>query len=110
MLIFDFYFSNHDALVQLLSVIKQIIAIEASLCYIRKRYEFKELDNDDQKLILENLRNIRNMIKLCAKRNKMLTEKVENVSLLIYANCFYLLLFLSFKCSSGISKRGLWIS
>lgn len=62
--------------------------MEASLCYVRTRYEFKELDNVDRKNILENVRNIKNKIKLCKKRNEKLIEKVEYVSLLCNAFCY----------------------
>lgn len=77
---YTLFFSNLDATIQLIAIIKQLTAMEASLVYMRNGYGISE-PSEDQDLILKSIQNIKNKIKLCQMRNKELIKKTKQVTI-----------------------------
>lgn len=76
--LYRFCFSNVDTAIQLISLIKQITSMEASLLYISKQYDFSKLE-EDHHVVLKTLQNIRNKIRLCKSTNRNLIKRVNDV-------------------------------
>lgn len=74
------FFSNLDMAIQMISTIKQVIAMQASLIYIGKNYNNEDILEEDRRLMLKNLQNISRKIKLCKIVTNQLKDRTKQVS------------------------------
>lgn len=78
----DFFlggFSNVDMAGQLLSAIKQLIAMEASLAYIMKHYTDQPAAKAELALLAKNIQTIRKKISGCKITLNLLKRKTKAV-------------------------------
>ncbi|KAJ8918142.1 hypothetical protein NQ315_011599 [Exocentrus adspersus] len=72
-------YSNIDIAVQILSSIKQVIAMEASLAYIMKHYTDECVSKNELPLVAENIRNVRKKVANCKAVLKKLIPKIKSL-------------------------------
>lgn len=72
-----------DVAIQLISTIKQVIAMQASLIYLRKNYESGDILGEDKVTFVEAVENIKNKLKLCKIVTNKLQEKTKQVCLIV---------------------------
>ncbi|CAH1999900.1 unnamed protein product [Acanthoscelides obtectus] len=71
-------YSNHDVAIQVLSTVKQVIAMEGSIEFILKNFDESQRFQNDKDLA-RTLKSVKHNIALCEKSTKNLMQRAEQV-------------------------------
>lgn len=72
-------FSNIDVATQLVSTIKQVLAMQAAIAFLEKNCTDENITKEDKALLLKNIVNIRKTLKMCKMVINRLKTKTKQV-------------------------------